>query len=136
VAVFDMQRSGNVWQLAGSLDAESGRALLSEITRAGADVCIDGSGLQRIDGAGLTALAVARLRCRADGRAFALTEVASDASRELRVGTQLLELFAPRRSDAHEDGSSAVHEPVARPDARARRVHHFHFHRRHDGTTR
>ncbi len=130
-----MQRSGNVWQLAGSLDAESGRALLNELTEARADVCIDGSGLQRIDGAGLTALAVARQRCRADGRTFALTEVAPDAFRELRIGRHLLELFGPERSDPRADSSRVAHAPAAQPDAGAYRARHFHF-RRHDGTAR
>ena len=116
VTVLDLHRSGTAWQLAGSLDAEGGRTLLREIEQAGADVRIDGSGLQRIDGAGLTALAVARQWCRSDGHTFAVTEVAPDALRELRIGTRLLELFGPT---GPED-----------PDAT-----HFHV-RRHDGTAR
>src|SRR5689334_25285668 len=101
-----MHRSGNSWQLAGSLDDEGGRALLREIERWRADVRIDGSGLQRIDGAGLTALAVARLRCRADGRRFAVTEIAPDALRDLRVGAGLLELFGP--PDHESDDASTT----------------------------
>ena len=91
--MLDVHRSGSSWQLGGSLDAEGGRVLLREIEAWSADVTIDGSGLQRIDGAGLTALAVARQQCRAHGRTFAVTEVAPDALRDLRVGVHLLELF-------------------------------------------
>lgn len=137
-----MQRSGNFWQLAGSLDAEGGRALLREIDEWRADVRIDGSNLQRIDGAGLTALAVARQRCRAEGRTFAVTEVAPDALRELRVGMRLLELFGPTRPDtpaaSSRDGgtphvAAAAGAESATPGHRAL---HFHLRRRHDGTAR
>jgi ABC-type transporter Mla MlaB component len=116
VTVLDVHRSGTTWQLAGSLDADGGRALLREIEQARADVLMDGSGLQRIDGAGLTALAVARLRCRANGHTFAVTEIAPEALRELRVGPRLLELFGPT-------------------PARDARNARFLVRRRHDGTT-
>jgi anti-anti-sigma regulatory factor len=96
------------------LDAEGGRALLRAVEQCHTDVCIDGSALQRIDGAGLTALAVARQHCRAEGHTFAVTEVARGALRDLRVGGRLLELFAT---------------PSA-PDIDPLR----HLRRRHDGT--
>jgi ABC-type transporter Mla MlaB component len=111
--VLDVHHSGNSWQLQGSLDSEGGRALLREIDAWRADVRIDGSGLERIDGAGLTALAVARQRCRADGRTFAVTEVAPDALRDLRVGVRLLELFGAPAPDAH---ARAHHQTRPRQD--------------------
>jgi ABC-type transporter Mla MlaB component len=102
--VLDVHRSGSTWQLGGSLDAEGGRALLRAMTHWSADVRIDGSRLQKIDGAGLTALAVARQRCRADGHTFALTAVAPEALRDLRVGSHLVELFGapPQQTPRHD----------------------------------
>jgi ABC-type transporter Mla MlaB component len=131
-----MHRSGNSWQLAGSLDADGGYALLREIQRGQADVHIDGSRLQRIDGAGLTALAVARQRCRAEGRAFAVTEVAPQALRDLRVGDRLLELFGPSSPEPLADEPDRVERAQAGDAAasRAHRTFHLHLRRRHDGT--
>jgi ABC-type transporter Mla MlaB component len=125
--LLDVHRSGNSWQLAGSLDAEGGRALLREIERWRADVRIDGSRLQRIDGAGLTALAVARQQCRAEGRTFAVIEVAPGALRDLRVGSHLLELFGAGGAPADDD-----------PELESHRAFHPHVHQRlrHDGKAR
>jgi anti-anti-sigma regulatory factor len=137
--LLDVQRCGTSWQLAGSLDAAGGRTLLHAVEQSGDDVRIDGSQLQRIDGAGLTALAVARLQCRAGGHTFAVTEVATDALRDLRVGGRVggrfLELFAaPTASVAppRRDGTPSCDEP----DRGAHRAFPFHLRRRHHGTER
>lgn len=80
--------------VAGALDHDGGRELLRAIASVPGDVKVDASQVQRIDGAGLTALAVARNRCRADGRAFVLTAVAPEAVEGLRIGEHLTALFA------------------------------------------
>jgi anti-anti-sigma regulatory factor len=133
--LLDVQRSGTSWQLAGSLDAAGGRALLHAVEQYGDDVRIDGSQLQRIDGAGLTALAVARQQCRAGGHTFAVTEVAADALRDLRVGGRFLELFAvptaPVVAPRHDAAPSSDE-----PDRGAHRALPFHLRRRHHGTER
>jgi ABC-type transporter Mla MlaB component len=138
--VLDVHHSGNSWQLAGSLDADGGIALLREVERWRADVRIDASRVQRIDGAGLTALAVARQQCRADGHTFAVTEVAPDALRELRVGARLLELFGPPgvETGAASPDVEAVpeHDEPASRARRAQQRRFLHLRRRHDGTTR
>jgi ABC-type transporter Mla MlaB component len=61
-------------------------------------VRVDASRVARIDAAGLTALAVARSRCRADGRTFSLTRFAPEALRGLRVRDDVLTLFGPREA--------------------------------------
>jgi hypothetical protein len=78
------------------------------------DVRIDASGVQRIDGAGLTALAIARRRCLEDGRSFALTSIAPEAVKGLRVADRLTELFGARPSSAATDA-------IARGEQRATR---------------
>jgi anti-anti-sigma regulatory factor len=135
--LLHVQRSGNSWQLAGSLDAEGGRALLRAIGERPADVRIDGSQLRRIDGAGLTALAVARQQCRADGHTFAVTEVAPDALQDLRVGVRLLDLFASPGTHAAVDARGDGGGPSDGGPARGtHRTFHFQLRRRHDGTER
>jgi ABC-type transporter Mla MlaB component len=118
------------------LDAAGGRALLHAVQQFGDDVRIDGSHLQRIDGAGLTALAVARQQCRAGGRTFAVTGVAADALRDLRVRGRLLELFAapavPAVDQLRHDDTPSTDEPDRGPH----RAFPFHLRRRHDGTRR
>ena len=144
--MLDVHRSGNSWWLAGSLDAEGGSALLRELRDAPNDVRIDGSGLQQIDGAGLTALAIARQECRAVGRTFAVVEVAPDALRHLRVGDRLLELFGPPHADTptaepappdDPDHAAPGHAESAHQRGSHRSLHvHLHLRRRHDGTPR
>jgi anti-anti-sigma regulatory factor len=80
--------------MTGALDHDGGRELLRAIAALAGDIRVDASQVQRIDGAGLTALAVARNRCRADGRAFVLTAVAPEAVQGLRIGDHLGALFA------------------------------------------
>lgn len=80
--------------MTGALDHDGGRELLRAVAELPGDIRVDASQVQRIDGAGLTALAVARNRCRADGRAFVLTAVAPEAVEGLRVGDHLGALFA------------------------------------------
>jgi hypothetical protein len=118
------------------LDAAGGRALLRAVEQFGDDVRIDGSHLQRIDGAGLTALAVARQQCRAEGHTFAVTQVAADALRDLRVGGRFLELFAAPTAPVvdplrHDDAPGSDE-----PDGGPHRASPFHLRRRHDGTRR
>jgi anti-anti-sigma regulatory factor len=98
--MFDVRRDGTLIEIRGALDAEGGSALLREVSSTDSDVSVDGSGLERIDGAGLTALAVARSECRARGRIFAVTTVARDAVRGLRAGQLLPSLFAAPISES------------------------------------
>jgi len=117
----------------GALDHDGGRALLSAIATVPGDIRVDASQVQRIDGAGLTALAVARNRCRADGRAFVLTAIAPEAVEGLRVGDHLTALFAapaPAGSD-RPDGAPTNDDtgPSTRPGASPRRRISIHLHR-------
>jgi anti-anti-sigma regulatory factor len=119
--MFDVRRDGTRIEIRGALDAEGGSALLREVGRTDSDVSVDGSGLERIDGAGLTALAVARIECRARGRSFAVTSVAPDAVRGLRAGRLLPLLFAEPMSELAEPGelgavaTRSSDPPVRRP---------------------
>ena len=81
--------------VAGALDHDGGRQLLRALAAVPGDIVLDASQVHCIDGAGLTALAVARNRCRADGRSFVLTAIAPEAVRGLRIGDRLTSLFAP-----------------------------------------
>jgi len=80
-------------QVSGALDRAGADALLRAVDSAPGDVRLDASGVERIDGAGLTALAVARQRCRADGRSFAVVAVAPDALSGLRARHEVPLLF-------------------------------------------
>jgi ABC-type transporter Mla MlaB component len=123
--------------MTGALDHDGGRTLLHALETTEGDVRIDASCVLKVDGAGLTALAVARIRCRADGRAFVLTAIAPEAVEGLRAGDQLRALFAgpsvvetsaPESVHASTDGRAA-------PSVRAvRRRRRFPIHRhRHQG---
>jgi anti-anti-sigma regulatory factor len=93
--MLDVRRNGTVFEVTGSLDDDGGRRLLALVATCEGDVRIDGSRLDRIDGAGLTALVLASRQCRADGREFELVTVAPTAVSGLRAGRQLPSLFAP-----------------------------------------
>jgi ABC-type transporter Mla MlaB component len=108
--MLDVHRDGAHLEIRGALDAEGGRRLLAAIADAQGDVHVDGSGLERIDGAGLTALAVARAVCRDEGRVFEVTTLRADAARGLRAARVLPALFAApapviteRATTAHEE---------------------------------
>jgi anti-anti-sigma regulatory factor len=92
--MLEVRRDGAQLEIRGELDAEGGRRLLEAIVGADGDVRVDGSGLEHIDGAGLTALAVARCRFRAEGRVFEVTTLATDAASGLRAARVLPRLFA------------------------------------------
>jgi anti-anti-sigma regulatory factor len=128
-------------EMRGALDHDGGRQLLRVIAAMQGDVRIDASGVQRMDGAGLTALAVARQQCLADGRSFVLTRIAPEAVRGLRVGVHVAELFgAPQRSAAGDerasndvgttsDGSTGGAWPAESRSRRFRVPFHRHLHR-------
>lgn len=113
--MLDVQRTGTALALRGLLDAEGGRFLLRALATVDGDVRIDGSGLERIDGAGLTALVLARRQCLADGCDFELVAVAPAALQGLRAGQHLRDLLAARR----ETGTAAVGTGDARRSAPA-----------------
>jgi ABC-type transporter Mla MlaB component len=116
--------------MTGALDHDGGRILLRALEMTDGDIRIDASRVQKVDGAGLTALAIARNRCHADGRAFVLTAIAAEAVAGLRVGGRLPALFAAQPSaetageesvpaDATADGRAAA--PPLPPVTRRRR---------------
>lgn len=131
--MFDVRRDGTRIEIRGALDADGGTALLREVVSTDSDLSVDGSGLERIDGAGLTALAVARSECRARGRSFAVVTVAPDALRGLRAGRLLPLLFAVPMSESADqielgdvDAPSPADAPPARGPGRFRRQVHWH----------
>jgi anti-anti-sigma regulatory factor len=131
--MFDVRRDGSRIEIRGALDAEGGSALLREVGSTESDVSVDGSGLERIDGAGLTALAVARIECRARGRNFAVTTVAPDALRGLRAARLPPLLLAPPISESAEPDPGEVESPSSDPPARrpGRLRAQLHRHREH-----
>ncbi len=125
--MLEVRRDGAHLEIRGELDAEGGRRLLEAIVGADGDVRVDGSGLEHIDGAGLTALAVARCRCRAEGRVFELTTLASDAANGLRAARLLPRLFAaptPAIADATTTTVNAPAGTVSVATRRGRRGRH------------
>jgi anti-anti-sigma regulatory factor len=120
--MLDVRREGAQIEVRGALDAEGGTTLLREVVSADGDVNVDGSGLERIDGAGLTALAIARSECRARGRRFAVTMVAPDAVRGLRARRLFALLFAVPAADSVELSDASGPEDVgpAAPQLRVR----------------
>jgi ABC-type transporter Mla MlaB component len=119
--------------VSGALDHDGGRVLLSAIASVPGDVRVDASQVQRIDGAGLTALAIARNRCRADGRAFVLTAIAPEAVKGLRIGDHLASLFAApgpedSRAPDHQSTDTDAGRSAPRPAGGRRRLS-IHLHR-------
>ena len=134
--MLDVRRTGSVYEVIGSLDDDGGRALLAALRTCDGDVRIDGSGLEAIDGAGFTALVLARRQCRSEGREFELVTVAPMAVSGLRAGRQLPSLFAgppPRRPVAAAAADvPATSDAAGRPQSgddrsRRRRVFRRHF---------
>jgi len=124
--MLDVRRDGAQLEIRGALDAEGGRRLLAEIARADGDVHVDGSGLERIDGAGLTALAVARHVCRAQERAFEVVPLPPDAASGLRAARVLPVLFSAPAPVVAERTTPASEAPAAvatRPGRRGRLRH-------------
>jgi ABC-type transporter Mla MlaB component len=93
-----VHRTESCLQIEGALDGDGAQDFLRAVDSARGPVRVDASRVARIDAAGLTALAVARSRCRADGRTFSLTRVAPEALRGLRVRDDVLTLFGPREA--------------------------------------
>lgn len=90
-----VRHTNSCLQIEGSLDGEGAHEFLRAVELEPGPVRVDASRVARIDAAGLTALAVARSRCRAEGRTFALTRVAPEAIRGLRVRDDVLRIFGP-----------------------------------------
>src|SRR5262249_53390810 len=109
--MLDVQRDGAVFELSGALDAEGSFTLLREVRSSDGDVRIDASGLQSLDGAGLTALAVARCHCRAAGRRFEVTTVPPIAIRNLRARQVVPQLFGPPPEPAPPPSRRTVRPP-------------------------
>jgi anti-anti-sigma regulatory factor len=92
--MLDVHTNGSVFVVSGSLDAEGAPRFLEAVRRTDGDVRVDGSRLQRLDGAGLTALVVARRVCRERGRELVVVSVSPEALRRLRARSEILRLFA------------------------------------------
>ena len=92
--MLDVHTNGSVFEVSGSLDAESAPRFLEAVRRTDGDIRVDGSRLQRLDGAGLTALVVARQVCRERGRELVVVSVPPEALRRLRARREILRLFA------------------------------------------
>ena len=130
--MLEVRRDGARLEIRGDLDAAGGSLLLDLIVGADGDVQVDGSGLEHIDGAGLTALAMARRECRAEGRVFEVTTLPADAALGLRAARQLPVLFAAPAPIVAEGAAAAL--DVAAPSAlgaarRGRRGRHRVRHR-------
>jgi ABC-type transporter Mla MlaB component len=118
--MLDVRHTDSHLLVKGALDREGAATFLRAVASATGDVQVDASRLERIDGAGLTALAIARLQCRAEGRAFALTRLAPDAVRGLRARDEMLTLFATPPSAPPEAPAEAA-TTSAPPAPRSRR---------------
>lgn len=112
--MLEVNHNGALLEVRGSLDDDGGRRLLQAVAATDGDVRIDASGLDRIDGAGLTALVLARRECVRAGRRFELVEVAPEALVGLRAAARIAALLGPR-PDAHATPTTPV--PAARPAA-------------------
>src|SRR6478609_5286667 len=73
--MLDVHTNGSVVVVSGSLDAEGAPRFLEAVRRTDGDIRVDGSRLQRLDGAGLTALVVARRVRRERGRELVVVSV-------------------------------------------------------------
>ena len=92
--MLEVHPRGSVLEIAGSLDEEGAREFLAAVQRVDGDVQVDGSRLREIDGAGLTALVIARQMCRERHASFEIVRLAPDAVSHLRARRQLPRLFA------------------------------------------
>ena len=115
--MLDVRTNGPVFEVSGSLDADTAPRFLDAVRRTDGDVRVDGSRLQRLDGAGLTALVVARRVCRERGRELVVVSVSPEALRRLRARREILRLFAqpadaaaaPRADEPHDDSPEDDH---------------------------
>jgi ABC-type transporter Mla MlaB component len=116
--MLDVRTDGPVFEVSGSLDADGAARFLEAVRRTDGDVRVDGSRLQRLDGAGLTALVVARRVCRERGRELVVISVPPEALRRLRARREILGLFSPTvdpTATEHTDESVDASPPTARP---------------------
>jgi anti-anti-sigma regulatory factor len=114
--MLDVRRNGPVFEVSGSLDADGAPRFLEEVRRTDGDVRVDGSRLQRLDGAGLTALVVARQVCRERGRELVVVSVPPEALRRLRARRELVQLFSPPIDpETSEHTEQSVDEPPPSP---------------------
>jgi anti-anti-sigma regulatory factor len=97
--MLDVRTNGPVFEVSGSLDAEGAARFLDAVRRTDGDVRVDGSRLQRLDGAGLTALVVARRVCRERGRELVVLSVSPEALRRLRARREIPRLFAAKEGE-------------------------------------
>jgi ABC-type transporter Mla MlaB component/hemerythrin superfamily protein len=73
--MLDVRTNGPVFEVSGSLDADTAPRFPEAVRRTDGDIRVDGSRLQRLDGAGLTALVVARRVRRERGRELVVVSV-------------------------------------------------------------
>jgi ABC-type transporter Mla MlaB component len=92
--MIEVRLDGTRLEVRGSLDAEGAVRFLDAVKHAHSDLHVDGSGLQELDGAGLTALMVARRACHDRGHSFTVLTLAPNAVRHLRCRRALLRMFA------------------------------------------
>lgn len=119
--MLEVRANGPVFEVSGSLDADGAPQFLDAVRRSDGDVRVDGSGLQRVDGAGLTALVVARRVCRERGTDFAVVSVSPEAVRRLRARRELLRLFSPPADAGATDADGPAERssaPAATPTRR------------------
>jgi anti-anti-sigma regulatory factor len=119
--VIDVKVDGLRLELRGSLDADGASEFLNAVVRAGRDLQVDASGLDELDGAGLTALVLARRACREHGHSFVLVGLGPDAARRLRARHDLARLFGAQDPAPSIDSPSCPPITPAAPDERTRR---------------
>ena len=121
--MIDVRVDGVRLEVRGSLDAEGASRFLDAVLRAGRDLQVDASGLEELDGAGLTALVVARRACREHGHSFVLVGIGADAARHLRARHDLTRLFGaddPIPSTRSPTGPRTIAPRAAEPARRRR----------------
>jgi ABC-type transporter Mla MlaB component len=97
--MLDVRTNGPVFEVSGSLDADTAPRFPEAVRRTDGDIRVDGSRLQRLDGAGLTALVVAR-RGAPGARAGARRRLGvPEALRRLRARREILHRPAPSEDD-------------------------------------
>lgn len=119
--MLDVRTNGSVFEVSGSLDAESAPRFLEAVRRTDGDIRVDGSRLQRLDGAGLTALVVARRVCREHGRELVVVSVPPEALRRLRARREILRLFAQPVAAPAATHADEPHDALSPARGRTRR---------------
>jgi anti-anti-sigma regulatory factor len=119
--MLDVRTNGSVFEVSGSLDAESAPRFLEAVRRTDGDIRVDGSRLQRLDGAGLTALVVARQVCRERGRELVVVSVPPEALRRLRARREILRLFAQPVAAPAATRADEPHDALSPARGRTRR---------------